>query len=344
MKQPPNLFPRIPYTRQRGRVSNAVTRGENVPYTGQELIGVRARLLERGGKADCPRCRKQLDVVGPIALRRGGGGSLMWTVRCEACRKHANIRVQALATPPAVSDAGLVVSNPTKPKLESRFPPAAVAIAVHAAVMVTAVVLTAPAREPVSMGPDTAVVFLSAANSVQPRLQPLPPAPVPTDLEIQGFKTLIPPIVVPTEPAAIDLNNRFDPRDYSGVGVEGAAVAGLFGDGSESEHDPNRIWPSSALPGEPPRLLASPRLDYPAWMRNRGIEGFVVLEFVIDTAGLVEQRTIEVIQATHEGFIEPAKRIVSKSIYRAGRVRGRPVRVLSQVQINFSLTDAGEPR
>jgi len=344
MKQPPNLFPKIPYTRQRGRVSNAVTRGENIPYTGQELIGVRARLLQSGGKADCPRCHQQLDVEGPIALRRGGGGSLMWTVRCEACRKHANIRIQALAPPPAVSDAGLVVSNPTKPRLESRFPPTAVAIAVHAAVMVTAVALTAPAREPVSMGHDTTVVFLSALNSVQPRLRPLPAAPVPTDLEIQGFKTLIPPIVVPTEPAAIDLNNRFDPRDYSGVGVEGAAFAGLFGDGSESEHDPNRIWPSSALPGELPRLLASPRLVYPTWMRNLGIEGFVLLQFVIDTAGLAEQRTIKIIQATHEGFIESAKRIVCKSLYRPGRVHGRPVRVLSQVRIDFTLTDTGTPR
>ncbi len=344
MKQPPNLFPKIPYTRQRGRVSNAVTRGENVPYTGQELIGVRALLLERGGKADCPRCRQQLDVEGPIALRRRGGGSLMWTVRCEACRKHANIRVQALAPPPAVSDAGLVVSNPTKPRLESRFPPAAVAIAVHAAVMVTAVVLTAPAREPVSMGPDTSVVFLSALNSVQPRLQPLPAAPVPTDLKIQGFKTLMPPIVVPTEPAAIDLNDRFDPKDYSGVGVEGAAFAEVFGDGSGSQYDPNRIWPSSALPGEPPRLIASPRLIYPPWLRNSGIEGFVVLQFVIDTVGLAEQQTIQVIEATHEGFIEPAKRTVCKSLYRPGRMRGRPVRVLSQVRFDFTLTDTGTPR
>ena len=342
MKQPPNLFPKIPYTRQRGRLSSAVMRGEKVPYTGPELRSVRAQLLETGGTANCPRCRQQLAVGGPRVLSRRG--SLMWIVRCEVCGKHASIRVQGFAPPPALSDAGLVVSNPTKPKLESRSSQTAVAIAVHAAVIGTAMVWTAHAFEPVSTTQDTPVVFLSAANSVQPRLQSLPPPPVPTDLKIQGFKTLVAPVVVPTETVAIDLNDRFDPRDYSGVGVEGAAFAGLFGDGSGSEYDANRIWPSSAVTGEPPRLLASPRLVYPAWLQNLGVEGFVVLRFVIDTAGLVEQRTIEVIQATHDGFIEPAKRIVCQSLYRPGRVRGRPVRVLTQVRLNFTLTDAGMPR
>jgi hypothetical protein len=160
------------------------------------------------------------------------------------------------------------------------------------------------------------------------------------DLKIQGFKTLLPPIAVPTE-VAIDPNQRFDPRDYSGVGVEGAGFAGEFGDGDGDQYDPNRIWASSALPGEPPRLISSPRLMYPPWMRNSGIEGFVVLQFVIDTLGLAEPQTIQVITATHEGFIEPATRIIRRSLYRPGRVRGRPVRVLSQVRINFTLTDLG---
>ena len=342
MKQPPNLFPRIPYTRQRGRLSDPVTRGADLTYTGQELVRVRARLLEMGGRADCPRCHRQLLVRGPTALRRGG--HLMWTLRCGPCGKHANIRVQTFAPPPAVSSAGLVVSQPKKPRLESRISLATAAIVAHAAAIVIAVLLTIPSPEQVSSSQDTAVVFISVPSSVQPRARPLPPPPRLTDLKIQGFKMSLPPLEVPTETAAIDPTETFDRRDYSGVGVEGSAFARLFGDSSGSEYDPNRIWPSSSLPGEPPRLIKGPRLIYPPWMRDSGIEGFVVLQFVIDTAGLAEQQTIEVIRATHEGFVEPALHIIRNSLYRPGRVRGRPVRVLSQIHINFALPDTSTTR
>ncbi|UCD24020.1 MAG: energy transducer TonB [Gemmatimonadota bacterium] len=336
MKQPPDLFPKIPYTRQRGRLSNPVERGEDFPYTGRELTRIRAQLLKQGGKADCPRCKQRLEVGGPIALRRGG--NLMWAVRCQACRKHANIRVQSLARPAALSNAGLVVSDPPARSVESRLPEAAVAVGAHVGVLALLLVVTAPRPEPVSVSQDTSVVFLSAPNKVQPRTLPLPPPPAAMDLKIQGFQTSVAPISVPDEIPQADPNTSFDPRDFSGVGVEGEQFSGIFGDGS-GEYDPNRIWPSSALPGEPPRLLASPPLIYPPWMQNLGIEGYVVLQFVIDTAGKVEPKTLRVMSATHEDFIEPATRIVLESLYIPARVRGKPVRVLTQIRVNFNLTD-----
>jgi TonB family protein len=268
----------------------------------------------------------------------------MWMLRCGPCGKHANIRVQAFAPPPAVSSAGLVVSQPKKPRLESRISSAIAAIVAHAAAIVMAVILTIPSPELLSSSQDTAVVFISAPSSVQPRARPLPPLPDLTGLKIQGVKTSLPPLDVPTEIPASDPTQTFDPGDYSGVGVDDSVYTGLFRDSSGSEYDPNRIWPSGALPGEPPRLIAGPRLIYPPWMRESGIEGFVVLQFVIDTAGLTEQQTIEVIRATHEGFVEPALHIIRNSLYSPGRVRGRPVRVLSQIHINFALPDTSTTR
>ena len=73
-------------------------------------------------------------------------------------------------------------------------------------------------------------------------------------------------------------------------------------------------------------------------MQNLGIEGYVVLQFVIDTAGKVEPKTLRVMSATHEDFIEPATRIVRESLYVPARVRGKPVRVLTQIRVNFNLT------
>jgi hypothetical protein len=48
------------------------------------------------------------------------------------------------------------------------------------------------------------------------------------------------------------------------------------------------------------------------------------------------------VEASHDGFVEPAKDIVRNSRYRPGRMRGRPVRVWSVVTINFSLGGTGE--
>jgi outer membrane biosynthesis protein TonB len=197
---------------------------------------------------------------------------------------------------------------------------------------------TMPGRGADSVAPDTSAVYLSTLQNVQPRLRPLPPAPVPTDIKIQGFKTLAAPVVVPTDLPPASVATSFDPRDFSGVGVEGAEYAGPFGEGGESEYDPNRIWASSALSGERPRRISSPRLVYPPWLRNSGIEGHVVLQFVIDTLGLAELHSIQVVEATHQGFVDAATTFVCASLYRPGRVRGRPVRVLVQVQINFTLT------
>ena len=78
---------------------------------------------------------------------------------------------------------------------------------------------------------------------------------------------------------------------------------------------------------ELPRLLASPPLQYPDSLRGVGIEGVVVLEFVIDTTGHVEPSSITVIESPHPAFIGIATDAVLVSVYSPGRTGGVPVPV-----------------
>src|SRR5207248_7105758 len=64
---------------------------------------------------------------------------------------------------------------------------------------------------------DTTVVLLAP----QERQKPAEPAPVQLVDALKGFQTVVVPAQIPTVIPPIDLQHRFDPRDYSGSGVDG---------------------------------------------------------------------------------------------------------------------------
>ena len=93
-----------------------------------------------------------------------------------------------------------------------------VSLVVHAGVITGAVYGTlAAAAGDRSVKVDTAVVVLA------PQQQPKPPEQQPAQLDapLQGFQTLVVPPQIPADLPAVDLHERFDPNDYSGVGIEG---------------------------------------------------------------------------------------------------------------------------
>jgi TonB family protein len=89
---------------------------------------------------------------------------------------------------------------------------------------------------------------------------------------------------------------------------------------------------------EPPYLLTRPALEYPGLLRAAGVDGLVILEVVIDSTGVPEAATLRVLEATHQGFVAAATRVVLGARFRPGRAHGRPVRVLIRQPISFRLT------
>ncbi|UCG85080.1 MAG: energy transducer TonB [Gemmatimonadota bacterium] len=335
--KPLDLFPRIPYTRQRGRLRDPITRSESVTYSAAEIALLRTSLPNHGAVTRCPRCREPLMVGGPVVLRKRA--TPVWVIRCERCSIRLSISPRALASRRHMQCAGLVDSKPPVTSLASKAPQTAIAVVAHAAVVAAAVALTVPTVEQAYAPADTALLYLAPPRAVPRELPRLAPPVIHNLPDIRGFKNLVPPVTVPEQVDVADLTSQFDPRDFSGLGYEVGAFPGAMGGviGGEG-NDADYVWASEALLDEQPELISSPPLVYPAAMRNLGVEGFVVLQFVVDTLGVAERRTVEIIEASHLGFIDSARSIVCQSRYRPGRMRGLPVRVWSMVRIDFTLT------
>lgn len=79
-------------------------------------------------------------------------------------------------------------------------------------------------------------------------------------------------------------------------------------------------------------------IKYPEMAVMAGIEGRVVVEFIIDQEGNVRDPVI--VRGIGGGCDEEALRAVSKAKFIPGKQRGKPVLVRFSLPINFSLKDA----
>ncbi len=229
----------------------------------------------------------------------------------------------------------LVESNPKnrrqglKGALSSTF----LSVIVHFGVITAAVFATMTGVQAAS-GVDMDTIMLTFDEPEQEPDEPPPPVITSLNPPPRGFQVLSAPVNIPREIPPIDLNQRFDPRDYSGVGVEGGVFSGVTG--GTGPVDLTQVF-AEAVVDEVPDRISCPVPDYPRMMQQANIEGQVLLQFVVDTTGHVEGGTIKTQHSSHRAFEGPAKDMIAKCLFRPGRVRGRPVRVLVQMPINFTL-------
>ena len=88
---------------------------------------------------------------------------------------------------------------------------------------------------------------------------------------------------------------------------------------------------------ERPVLVSHPPVRYPEVLRRAGIEGTVLVEVVIDTAGQVEPASLRVVPSSQALFDAEALAVVAGSSYRPGRMSGRAVRVRVVVPVVFAV-------
>jgi TonB family protein len=98
---------------------------------------------------------------------------------------------------------------------------------------------------------------------------------------------------------------------------------------------PEQVFPET---GVEPQLLWSPPVAYPPRLFDRGTEGRVVLQAMIDTTGRVEANTIEVVSATRREFERPAVDMLRISRFDPARSDSRAFRRLVRVPVVFDLS------
>jgi protein TonB len=203
-------------------------------------------------------------------------------------------------------------------------------ISMHVALIAGAIILTtqAPAivDEPVTIIP---IVPYVPPQPREPALTHPGQAPLPGAPSIPSLPIPLP--IVPT----FDSGQPFTPSVGTGdifarpvmpITSRGPVATG----GVHTSAGVERI--ASLLPGN-----GSP--VYPRALRTAGVEGSVVVTFVVDTAGRAEPSSITIVSATHTLFADAVRQWLARTRYAPAEIGGKRVRQLVQQEVGFRLND-----
>jgi len=219
----------------------------------------------------------------------------------------------------------------SKPKKQRTVGQLLTSLVVHVLLITGAVMATKGAAEVVRERlQDTTLVFLEPPKAPPPETPP-PDAIVSANPPPKGFQTVVAVQDIPTEIPPVNLNDRFDPKDFTGSGVQGGVATGIVG-GTGPVTGETYL---EAQVDDPPTVISTGPLRYPPVLERAGIGGRVVMQFVVDTTGHAEAAGFKILSSTNPAFNEPAREVIMKSVFRPGRVRGQPVRVQVQQVISF---------
>ena len=99
--------------------------------------------------------------------------------------------------------------------------------------------------------------------------------------------------------------------------------------------DATRIYAEDSVEAAPRILSAGPQ-TYPAGLRVRGIQGWVILHFVIDASRSPIVASITVDSASDPAFVPAATAMITGTQYGPGAIQGRAVPVCVKQRINWA--------
>jgi TonB family protein len=211
----------------------------------------------------------------------------------------------------------------------------------HAVVLALAIGATRSAMDAARIAPPDDEILLFVPRPPEPAAPPEraeKPATVVNlaDPPPQGFQTVPPVTEIPTVIPPVDLNQRtFDPRDFTGRGAEGGVADGVVGGNGPVRVDEIYEASTNVAGFDPATVLSQPTPEYPPALASVGITGRVEVQFVIDTMGIVEPSSFEVVESTHKTFEAAARKTITGSRFRPARLRNVPVRQLTRQAIRF---------
>jgi TonB family protein len=164
----------------------------------------------------------------------------------------------------------------------------------------------------------------------------VPPDPTPSD---PGAVAPLGAPAIPSLPIALPKVPRFDVTQPYAPNIgpadvftrPSAPIAIRNPVSSGGVHTPGSVERVAS----PPSGYGSPA--YPPSLRGAGVEGSVVVTFVVDTAGRAEPTSITVVSTTHPLFAEAVRQWLTRTRYTPAEIDGRPVRQLVQQEVGFTL-------
>jgi protein TonB len=171
---------------------------------------------------------------------------------------------------------------------------------------------------------------------------------LPKDVPVappKGFKVLPPAVNIPTHLPTIDLSKAItNENDFSGKGVAGGSSSGVKGGtgkegdtgkdaGVKADHGPYMEFqvekPVAKIGGEAP--------EYPPALKDAGIEGTVLAQFVVNESGRYESGTLKVLNSSNSAFTAAVKDALPRMRFSAAQIGGKKVQQLVQMPFQFHI-------
>jgi len=211
-----------------------------------------------------------------------------------------------------------------------------ISIALHASLITLAVYATANAGEVnVKVPIDTVTVFYPP-EPAEPAPKHGPPArpSAPSTPAVPRAPVLGPVIRIPDALPPIDASTGAMPAE-SLFADHGGSDAGKRGAGSLSGSGSGE--PRFAFQVDKPAMArdGNPVPGYPALLERSGIEGRVLVEFVVDTLGRPDMKSVKVLESSNELFVQALESALPRWRFYPAEARGRKVKQIVQLPLRF---------
>ena len=231
----------------------------------------------------------------------------------------------------------------SKPKKERRTGGTFVSIVLHSVLIAGAVYATANAAIQSEKPRQEKIDFVETPKEEPPPPKDEPPPPPPPDVVAappppKGFQVLTAPVEIPDVIPEIDLTKKvISEEDFSGRGVAGGVAKGVEGGKAPIVQTDQPYFEFQVeKPVVPAPGSVSPR--YPDMLRQAGVEGEVLAQFVVDTTGRAEAGSLKILKQSHDLFVQSVRNALPQMRFIPAEVGGRKVKQLVQQPFTFSIT------
>jgi periplasmic protein TonB len=160
----------------------------------------------------------------------------------------------------------------------------------------------------------------------------------------QGFKVVAPPVNVPTTMPAVDLSKAItNESDFSGKGVAGGSATGVKGGAGDANSTGKEAGEEHKGPymefqvEKAVQKIGGDAPDYPGSLRDMGVEGEVLAQFVVGENGRYEGGTLKILNSSNPAFTAAVKDALPRMKFSAAQIGGKKVAQLVQMPFQFNI-------
>lgn len=224
----------------------------------------------------------------------------------------------------------------SKAKKQKKLGGTVMSFILHGTLIPLAVLATAQAAQESRKPKEEKVDFVEVKKEEKPKEPEPPPVQQAAPPPPKGFQTLTAPIDIPDVLPDIDLTRKVtDEADFTGKGVQGGIAKGV-----EKKVEVKDDQPYFEFQVEKPVVSApgSSQPRYPDILRQAGVEGEVLAQFVVDTTGRAESGSFKVLRSSHDLFAQAVRSALPGMRFIPAEVGGKKVKQLVQQPFTFAIT------